>query len=97
MAFFGARPVRLDVLSRESAMELFATVAGVPAVEAAAVAGIVEECGFLPLSVRLAAATLAVRALYADRTRRSALTVGGADAADAADDPQPLAPDPAAC
>lgn len=90
VAFFGARPVRLDVLSRESAMELFATVAGVPAVEAAAVAGIVEECGYLPLSVRLAAATLAVRALYADRVRRSGLTgaTGG---------PKPLAPDPAVC
>ncbi|WP_304454708.1 AfsR/SARP family transcriptional regulator [Nocardiopsis sp. YSL2] len=90
VAFFGARPVRLEVLSRESAMELFAAVAGVPAVEAAAVAGIVEECGYLPLSVRLAAATLTVRALCSDRVRRAGLS-------GAAGGPKPPAPDAAVC
>ncbi|WP_121185030.1 AfsR/SARP family transcriptional regulator [Nocardiopsis sp. Huas11] len=96
VAFFGAHPVRLDVLTRESAMELFAGVAGVPAVDAAAVAGIVEECGYLPLSVRLAAATLAVRTLYGDRVRRFARG-GTAGAVDLSAGPMPPARDPAVC
>ncbi|WP_054048880.1 BTAD domain-containing putative transcriptional regulator [Alloactinosynnema sp. L-07] len=57
----GARRLDLDVLPRDEAAELVATIIGADraAAEAAAVGELVELCGGLPLALRIAAATLA--------------------------------------
>ncbi|PDP89489.1 hypothetical protein CQJ94_01765 [Glycomyces fuscus] len=61
VALFGARPLPLDVLSEESSVELFLSVAGkwARATELALVTRITDRCGRLPLTLRLAAAALA--------------------------------------
>lgn len=61
VALFGARPLPLDVLSEESSVELFLSVAGMWArvAELALVTRIADRCGRLPLTLRLAAAALA--------------------------------------
>ncbi|OOC53588.1 MULTISPECIES: AfsR/SARP family transcriptional regulator [Nocardiopsis] len=69
VALFGARHLPLDVLSEESSVELFLSVAGArsPATELALVTRIADRCGRLPLTLRLAAAALAVGGSPVDR------------------------------
>lgn len=57
------RPMDLDVLDPDQAVELIAAVAGVERVaeQAHAAAEIVRLCGYLPLAVRIAGARLAAR------------------------------------
>jgi DNA-binding SARP family transcriptional activator/predicted negative regulator of RcsB-dependent stress response len=59
----GARPLRLDVLHPDEALDLFARVVGAHLVadEPEAARSIVGYCGCLPLAVRVAAVRLAVR------------------------------------
>jgi DNA-binding SARP family transcriptional activator len=59
----GARPLRLDVLHPDEALELFARVVGAHLVadEPEAARAIVGYCGCLPLAVRIAAVRLAGR------------------------------------
>ncbi|WP_159942916.1 AfsR/SARP family transcriptional regulator [Nocardiopsis sp. FR6] len=58
VARFGAHHLPLDVLSRESSVELFRSLAGTA--ESAVVTRITDRCGRLPLALRLAAASHAV-------------------------------------
>ncbi|MEE2039444.1 BTAD domain-containing putative transcriptional regulator [Nocardiopsis sp. CT-R113] len=60
VALFGAVRVRLDVLSEESSAELFRFVAGDGAPDAgpSAEPALADDCGGLPLALRMAAATM---------------------------------------
>ncbi|GAA0418885.1 SARP family transcriptional regulator [Acrocarpospora corrugata] len=62
-ALSGAALVELDVLAREEAVELLSRIAGPARIEAEpeAAARIVEQCGHLPLAIRIAGARLAAR------------------------------------
>jgi DNA-binding SARP family transcriptional activator/tetratricopeptide (TPR) repeat protein len=84
----GARPLHLDVLSEDEALDLLGRLVGPGRIEAdrEASATVVRSCGFLPLAVRIAAARLAARPRWpvgelagrlADAARRlEELTVG---------------------
>ncbi|MER6942625.1 NB-ARC domain-containing protein [Nonomuraea sp. NPDC000554] len=85
----GAHPERLDLFSREEALELLARVAGAERVAAqpAEAVKLVESCGLLPLAVRIVAARLAARPgmsvevlasrLLDERRRLAELKIGG--------------------
>jgi DNA-binding SARP family transcriptional activator len=59
----GAHPLHLDVLPHDKALELLSRLAGPERVRAepGAAAEVVEDCGFLPLAIRIAGARLAAR------------------------------------
>ncbi|MGH3680014.1 MAG: BTAD domain-containing putative transcriptional regulator [Natronosporangium sp.] len=84
----GARRVTLDVLAPDEAYELLSRLLGVERVQAepAEVASLAEVCGYLPLALRVAAASLADRRPIADLVAR--LTHGDRLAQLTADDDQ---------
>ncbi|MFD6951344.1 MULTISPECIES: BTAD domain-containing putative transcriptional regulator [unclassified Nocardiopsis] len=82
VALFGARHLPLDVLSEESSVELFLSVAGIrpQASELALVTRIADRCGRLPLALRLTAAALALGGSPFGRSRSGPGTVPGPSA-----------------
>ncbi|MBK1787846.1 AfsR/SARP family transcriptional regulator [Prauserella cavernicola] len=54
----GARSLVVDAMEHGDALELFHTVAGVRVHESSTVAALLEDCGHLPLAVRIAAARI---------------------------------------
>jgi tetratricopeptide (TPR) repeat protein len=73
----GTRPLHLDVLPQDQALELLGRIAGSRRITAEPEAGadVVRHCGFLPLAIRIAGARLAARPGWAVRVLATRLGV----------------------